>query len=372
MHYMQYWSKYTNERSLFSECKTMNLDDILKKYRLPHSMHIEVQNESMFMFPLAEEARKICKQHGAEFTFVEGLEMQAGAIQDDIDIVVMYAGMFWMLCRLAAEITRGGAFINMNGQAEPTWNPDFKKSMQIPREILDEGNVFNWKIESADWNEHPERQMLFYAVLSILFRFVIFHEVGHLANDHVRRRHNDSAVPAILMDAPQQACEVEDPISSQAREIIADRFSLFRVIATLDHELDLKAETEMAQTLRKKLMATKKELIGFVLTVIFLYFRLSDRKDWKSELLKELSHPPSPFRMKALLATILENFKKLGISEKEAEQLINEVNLVGEAVISVTLNTYPDLDWLRSISTPEHDEHYNCIYHEIPKWHGRL
>lgn len=350
----------------------MNIDEILKKYPLPHSMQIEVQNESMFMFPMAEEARNFCKQYGAEFTFVEGRKMQAGAIQDDIDIVVMYAGMFWILCRLAAEITRGGAFINMNGQAEPTWKPYFKKSMQIPREILEEGTVFNWRIESADWNEHPERQMLFYTVLSILFRFVIFHEVGHLANDHMRRRHNDSAVPAILMDAPQQASEVEGPIASQAREIIADSFSLFRVIETLDHELDLKAETEMAQTVREKLMPNKKELIGFVLTVIFLYFRLSDRKDWKSKPLKELSHPPSPFRMKALLATILENFEKLGISEKEAEQLVNEVNLGSEAVISVTLNIYPDLDWLRSVSAPEHDEHYNCICRETPKWHGRL
>ncbi len=349
----------------------MNLDDILREYGLPRLMSIRVDDQSGWIFPFEKEARDICSAHGAQFAFVEGQNMQAAAIQDDVEIVVMYAGMFWMLCRLAAEITRSGAFINMTGEAEPIWTPDTKKSFKIPRTILEEGKPFDWKFESIGWKDLPERQMLFYTILSILFRFVIYHEVGHLENDHMRRR--QIAVSPILMDAPQPTLlNPVDAIPSQAREIIADNFAIFRVIELLSRELNLKDELAMTKVLRSKLMPNQEELVGFVLTIVFLYFRLADRNDWTSSSIKRLSHPPAPFRLKAILGAILENHKKLAISDMAAQRLIKGIPMTGHAVMSVTLNVYPEMNWLRSISSSEHDEHYKCIFTEIPNWRGRL
>lgn len=187
----------------------ITLDELLQKYGLPRAMTARVDDKSHWMVPFEIEATQICESFTAipkvQFTFVEGTKMQAVAIQDEFDAVVMYAGMFWMLCRLAAAAVGSGVFPAMEGDAEPKWAPDLTRSLKSPRKLLEETKPFDWELESAGWNSEPERVMLFYTVLSILFRFVMFHEIGHLQNDHGRRRLTSSS-PPMLIDTPGLSC----------------------------------------------------------------------------------------------------------------------------------------------------------------------
>lgn len=158
---------------------------------------------------------------------------------------------------------------------------------------------------------------------------------------------------------------------SQAREIIADGFACLHTIDTFNNELTIGGNHEMAQIIRERLAPNTPALIGFVLSVIFLYFRLSDRSDWQSLPVERLSHPPAPFRMKALFALLYEA-KPLGIDEKTATSIISETMVSGDALMSVVLNTFPQPDWIMQISTSAHDRHFERIYEQCPNWSGRL
>ncbi|MCH4550638.1 hypothetical protein MK632_33580 [Rhizobium changzhiense] len=293
--------------------------------------------------------------------------MQAVAIQDEMDIIAMHAGMFWLLCRLAANAAESGVFPSFEGPLEARWNPAVERSVETPRTLLGEGVPFDWKSETTSWIAYPERQILFLAILSVLFRFVTYHEAGHLWYDHGRRRGGrDRASIFVDKTEPREAGSV-GAIASQAREIIADSFALERTIKVIDRELTLKAEFEMTKILRAKLLPDQKAIAGFVLTMVFIYFRVSDRSNWHSASLHALSHPPAPFRAKAIAAALFEH-RHLSISEDAAGSAIRSATAGSEAILSVMLGIYPNLHWLENVSTTEFDDHFKKIYDEIPQW----
>jgi hypothetical protein len=297
--------------------------------------------------------------------------MQAIAIQNDEDVVGVYAGMFWMLCRLAAVVAASGVFPAMKGDVEPDWRPEIGRSIQTPRHLLEEGVPFDWAMESIGWKEAPDRQILFYAVLTLSFRFVVFHELGHVVNDHCRRR-TAANMGALLVDRPgPRLVAPELGVPSQAREIIADGFALMRTIESFDKELSNGGHLELAQVIRERLAPDDLSLIRFVLSVIFIYFRVSDRSDWQTLPIDQLTHPPAPFRMKALLALLYDN-KPLGIDEETASGIIRDTMTGGDALMSVMFNIFPQRHWFEQISKPVHDRHFTRIYEECPKWSGRL
>lgn len=349
------------------------IDQILKKYKLPRSMAVRPDDNTGWLVPFAMDAEAMCGPNavasGAQFAFIEGYEMQAVAIQDENgEIFGMYAGMFWMLCRLASSIAGSGIFPAMEGGEEPSWAPDLTKSLRTPRELLDEKTPFDWQLEAAGWKQHPQRQMLFYVVLSILVRFVLLHEVGHLHHDHGRRR------PASAMVVDQVAPSLLEPseaIPSQAREILADTFALSALVKILDRELSEKAGLEMTKIIREKLMPDQAALVQFVITVVYLYFRLSDRSDWEALPIDRLSHPPAPFRMKALFAALLED-PPLDLTEREAAKAVQAASYAGDAVMSVVLGIFPKPFWFETISGPDHDRHFVRIYEEFPNWYGPI
>lgn len=339
-------------------------------------MKARADDPSGWMVPFELEAREICLRAvtppGALFTFVQGRQMQAGAIQAEPEVVVMFAGMFWMLCRLASTVAGSGVFPAMIGEAEARWAPDLARSGQTPRALLDEGEPFDWELESAGWKDDPERLMLFHTVLSVLFRFVIFHEIGHLQNDHGRRRTAPTSRPLMMIDDMESKLVApKDALPSQAREIIADSFALNMTLESLHRELMLKKDLEMTRILREKLLKDEEAIVDFVLTILCMYFRLSDRSDWESQPVDTLSHPPAPFRMKALMAALIEH-QHLGISEEATKRSVANAMLSGDAVMSVMLGIFPNPHWFRSIATPEHDQHFMRIFDELPRWSGRL
>lgn len=350
------------------------IPDILRSWRLPPPLKISFDDPTGFLFPFHREGLDIChgvpRSRECSFTFIESTAMQAVAVQDEIDIVGVYAGMFWMLCRLASSAAASGVFPAMTGGKEPEFKPDVKRSLHLPRDLLDEGKQFDWEAESATWIEYPERQMLFLLILNVLFRFVVNHEVGHIWNDHGRRRLGRATSLCVDSVQPIQV-KAEDAIASQAREIIADSFAFKRTIEVLDRELELKAELDMTKIVREKLLPNRDEIASFVLVIVFLYFRLSDLSNWHGQARDTLTHPPAPFRAHALAAALLEH-RHLGISEKSAGLAIRKASLGSAALMTVILGIYPDLHWLKTVSGTQDKEHFQRIFDEIPNWHGPL
>lgn len=349
----------------------MNTEELLSKYGLPRIMGVRPEDPSGWMVPFAIQAQQMCATADIAFEFLESPNIQAVAVQGKSDFVGIYAGMFWMLCRLAALVARSGVFPAMKGDVEPRWTPDVKRSLQTPRLLLEAEGPFDWEIESIGWKQAGERQILFYAVLSLSFRFVVLHEIGHIVNDHGRRR-MCSGTNALLVDRPEpQLLDPKEAVQSQARELIADGFAFQHTIKTFHDEISNGSHLELAQIVRERLAPDASALISFALSVIFLYFHLSDRSDWQSIPIDRLSHPPAPFRMKALLALLFET-KPLGIDEAAAAAIISETMVSNDALISVMLNIFPQPEWIEQISTPAHDRHFGQIHKEFPNWLGRL
>jgi hypothetical protein len=347
------------------------IDDILKKYHLPQVMTVRFNDQSGWLTPLAEEAQALCGANDAIFVVLESGDMNAVAIQDEIEIVGMYAGMFWMLCRIAAVAAERGVFPAMKGEAEPIWAPDPLRSIQTSRTLLQEGDPFVWDIESAGWRDAPERQMLFYLVLKLLFRFVVFHEIGHLRNDHGRRKQSAISIPILMERSAPRLIDPKEAIPSQAREIIADGYAFQKTLTTLEMMLSKGSEFELIQIYRKRLFKNKTDTVAFVLTIINLYFRAVDKSDWKSQPIDRLSHPPAPFRMNAVLALLIED-KSIGLNEKTVIDVIRGAVLSSDALMSVMLDVYPNPNWLKEIQTPAYDSHFKRLFDEFPRWYGRL
>lgn len=318
----------------------------------------------------------MCRAGNADFVVLEGSTMQAFAAQDESDFVAMYAGMFWMLSRLAARVAASGAFSIMEGASDGIWTPDVSGSFQAPRELLEEGTAFDWELESAGWRDAPERVSLFYFTLDVLFKFVVFHELGHLHNDHGRRRTaaaNQSVTnPIVAIDRRgPPLVDRSEAIPSQAREIIADCTGLEMTLRTFANEWDINEDDDLTLVFREKLLLDKTSLVSFVLTIVNLYFRLSDRSDWQETPLDRLSHPPAPFRMKALIAYVWDCLP-LGIDRTIAQNAVHKAREDGDAIKSLMPELSSAADSMLSVDTPEHTLHYQAIFDESVRWTGPL
>jgi hypothetical protein len=75
--------------------------------------------------------------------------------------------------------------------------------------------------------------------------------------------------------------------------------------------------------------------------------------------------------MKALLAALLEH-RHLNISNEAAERSVSEASALGDAVMSVILAIYPNPHWFQTVSTQEHNQHFQRLFQEVPHWSGRL
>ncbi len=353
------------------------IDDILNMYGLAHQLEsstlLEINN---WFVPLEVDAKKLCENclasDKALFCFVEDPEMQAVATQLPTNFVAMYAGMFWMLCRLSAQIVSKGVMLNMGSMPEPEWAPEAKRSLASARELLGE-TPFDWSIESAEWAGDGERVMLFYMLLSTMFRYVVLHELGHIASDHIRRHLAVDPNATMIVDTvkPLDPITPDEAIPSQACEVIADTYALTMLIDVVNFELEEKKDLEMTKIVREKLCPGEYGTVRFVLLSIYLFFRILDRDDWAGINLDTVSHPPSPFRLKAVLASFCEQ-SPLGMTEDEVSSIIRETIAAGDAIMSVTLNCYPNPDWLNRINSEEYDTHFARLYEEFPKWSGKM
>jgi hypothetical protein len=352
------------------------IEQILSTYGLGARLDVSKAQTNPWFVPFEHHGMDLCAYVGnptnAQFCFFESYSIQAVAIQIPEHVVAMSAGMFSMLCRLSATITTKGIMPGMGSTAAPEWKPDYERWFVPIRDLLGT-TPFDWPMESTGWAEDRERTALFFYLLMTMFRFVVLHELAHIAYDHQRRRTLwTTQRAAISVEAiGQNILPPDEAIRSQSRESVADAFAFMRLVEITDRELEQKKTDPVAQIVRMHLAKDNQALLAFILTALYLYFRMSDREDWRSFPLEALSHPPAPFRMKLICAALIEH-RYLGIGEEQALDAVKEAVLRGDAIMSVTLNRYPEPNWIKLIESKEYDDHFYRLYEEFPNWTGPL
>lgn len=347
------------------------IGDILVAHRLPPRLDYRSMPLNPW-FALCEQEGIGLSAHGlsparVQFCFYESAGIQAVAIQEPGNLAAMSAGMFSMLCRLSATITSKGIMPSMGRTLGPNWQPDISNSILPVRDLLDPTVPFDWLVESAGWVDDPERSTLFYFLLSTMFRFVVVHELGHIAYDHPRRRRVQSAASMFADGDIQTLLTPTEALPSQAREAAADAFAFRRLLEILDRELLIKKDHTVAKIVRAYLAPDNIALASYALTALYLYFRMSDRADWIAVPLDTLSHPPAPFRLKLLCAHLIEN-SFLGVREPDALAAVRKAVISGDAIMSVALNSFPNPQWFEALESKAFDDHFAVLSQEVPQW----
>ncbi|MEK7453679.1 MAG: hypothetical protein AABZ76_02060 [Pseudomonadota bacterium] len=303
----------------------------------------------------------VSKTESIAFAFTESMYLQAGASTASRQILVS-GSLGDMLCRLCAAIVGAGVFIKL-GNPSVEWTPE--TGAASVRSTLD-SEPFRWSPAFIPWHGDEERVQLFLFLLVQAHRFVLLHEAGHILH-----RHGPSAEPrghgAIIDGRESSEADEAAAASSMARELVADAEAFHLHFQLLDHQFAQAAGEPMGALLAEKLVGTPRERLRMTLLSAFLIFQILDYRTWSIETARLRTHPPAPFRVKAIYATAVD-LKHPGITQQELIEEIGYARLLGSVVVDVGLNRLPQLSWLNQVDGTEFDELFLRIYAEMHKW----
>lgn len=299
-----------------------------------------------------------------DFTFTESMMLQAGA-NTRHRIILVSGALADMMCRLCAAVVGAGMFIKF-GNPEVKWSPEL-----VPPETVADalgGGFFHWSDAYAPWRADPERLQLFVFLLVQVHRFVVLHEAAHIVHGHGVLRADGSM--DTMIDGESRAAEEEaGALDSQARELVADAEAFHLHFRLLEHEFSAPDLDPMRELLAQKLVPTPRERLRATLLSAFMVFQLLDRRRWSLKTARLSTHPPAPFRLKAIYGAAL----KLKHPEIDGRALEDEVlysSYLGSAVVDIGLNRLPQLHWLRSVEGEEFDELFARIHARMSNWAG--
>lgn len=340
------------EKALFDE----GLDVRLRKEDAPHSWY------GLMEF----EAAQLCAQleEPTYFTFNCDQQLQAYAVYGS-RLVVVTAGLFDFLCRLAGRIVANGLFSTV-GQppTDRTWNPDTIRSKQIPRKLLQDEP---FDVKSPPWKDDPERSGLFFYLLLTLFRFVVLHEIGHFYHRHGDRL--NGVMVGMEIDAVQpKLLPEEEALDSQARELVADKFAMDILLRLQENELERIERTELVAPLGKKLLNSPQKRIAFVLNAVYVYFAATDRlPNVPPEDAVRMSHPPAAFRLVTIAATSLDR-TEAALDQETTRSAVLATGIIGDALLAIALDRKPDPAWLAHMQGRPFSQHYEKLYERVDIW----
>lgn len=347
-----------------------NRSEILNKHRMQPLLNpVDVKETNPWYIVFISNLNSLVEELSeGSMTFCINTDprVQACAIHDD-QLIVLTAGMFDMLCKLASSIVSAEIYPEIGSENSPTWKPDTSNCNRPVRKLLDQ-NPFNWKLKPA-WSNDLDRMELFFQILSSMTRFVVLHEAGHLWHKHGTRNkyHNRLEIDTIGANILKNS---QEALESQARELVADQFAFRQLLRALNNEVKHPTESEHRRNLRSALLSSEINQITFTLLTAYFYFYSVDTSNWNISEAHLYTHPPAPFRLKAILCDLLE-FGALGLNPYECENIIYQANLTAEAIISITFKNFPDIDWLKSMSDDRLQNHFNNLCAEIPNWYRK-
>jgi hypothetical protein len=342
--------------------KEDEIQDALSQEKLDLRMDVDPQNPEHKWFQVAlEDGRQLCAGSGRplSFTFNCSHQIQAYALYKH-KLVVVSAGCFDFICRLADRIVEKGIYQGVGVPKNPDWTPSPENSAETIRNLIAQRPFFPSK---ATWRDDTERRELFRYLMLMLFRLVVLHEIGHFYHRHGKRFDGeignldiDSAQPKLLPE--------DDALDSQARELVADKFACENLTRMVEEEANWLYYSTEGHEFASRFLDTRLKRISFVLQIAYIYFVATDRLSNADPIVSvRMSHPPASFRLVTIVATAGTGFD----SQEGATQLNNFIR-VADAIMAVTLDRIPDLKWLAQLDHPGFSRHYAALYNKFDDW----
>jgi hypothetical protein len=338
----------------------------IEKFGLGQKLDTRAVPDNPWLAYLEQDALQVLgavsRAEPISFAFTHSVELQAGANTQHRQIVVS-GSLALLMCRLCAAIVDAGLFIKF-GDPKVEWTPEQSPPKGVV-EVL-EDQIFHWSDGFSPWRTDPERHQLFAFLLMQMHRFVLLHEAGHILHRHGVR---DAAgeIQSMLDGDSTIKNDEAAAIASMARELVADAEAFHLHLGLLDHEFGTGRSGGMVGLLSSKLVGTPRERLRMTFLAAFLVFQVLDGSGWKYKPMHLRTHPPAPFRMKAIYAAaVSSNFQ--GISPQEVLEEISLSQYMGSVVVDIGLNRWPQLNWLKQVEGLEFDALFERIYHEMPKW----
>lgn len=301
-----------------------------------------------------------------DFAMTESLEIQAAAIFGNPPAVLMTFGLAEAMCQLANMLISAGIFAGFS-DTEPSWSPDLQNSSVSVENQL-RGEPFKWHPAYVPWIDDGERQIIFTYLLTSMSRFVVLHEIGHIAYMHGRRELGSAEMMTAILDGEgTDDVKRRAAIVSQAKEIAADGFAFNTHLNLQDAEFGMTDLDPMRRLLADKLVGTPRLRLRWTLLCAYLVFRLLDRRKWSIETARLATHPPAPFRVKCLYAAALD-LKRPNLPESDIVEEVSVAQTLGSAVLDVGLKRFPNLFWLNQVDDEAFNEFFMDIYAELHDW----
>lgn len=342
-------------------------NEILSAYNIGPLLDPRGMHENPFFGLMEYDGVMICKEVSngiVRFCFADDSRQQAVAIYAE-NLVVVFRGMFEVLCKVAAKIVAKGLYPNLGEATSCNWSINSAREKFSAREIINGELNFNWDDESCPWRMDEERKALFVFCLTTLFRFVISHELGHLYYKHgdKEKRLKYSGIEIDAIDSVSR----ERGFNPQARELVADKYGFDLVIDYQKRHLASQKHEGIGRILYEKLAKSDYDLAVFVMQMVYVYFYISERDVWKREDPETWSHPPAPFRLRTICASVIQD-GVLEIKDEQALGVLNHVLLSSAPIIAVLFERKPEPTWLVSSREKILSEHYAKIFPLLFVW----
>jgi len=328
----------------------------LETREIPHNPWLAILEwDALKVLAAVSPARPI------EFAFTESRKLQAGANTPHRQILVS-GGLGDMMCRLCAAIVDSGVFTNF-GNPTVFWKPEVEKTKPVAEAL--KHVFFDWTKGYYPWRSDPKRLQLFAFLLIQVNRFVLLHEAAHILHNHGGSKPGNILGTVVDGAAPPELDEVT-AANKMARELIADG-EAFHLHFRLLEQRFAEPEDEMAKLLNSKLVGSPRERLRMTLISAFMVFQILDYREWSIETARLRSHPPAPFRMKAIYATAVD-LKHTGLSPDTIEDEIVQARILGTMVVDIALNRFPQLGWIKKVDGREFDAMFSLIHENMHKW----
>lgn len=320
----------------------------------------EIQPD-LFFAHLQSVGEEICAEFipgESSFHLVDGIRIQA-SVNHEYQAVLVYKGMLDFLFRIVSMLVGADRRKRLpEDQFYEPWSGAVGSWLS--------GGEFNWEDGRFWWLLDEDYRLGFDATVEGIFRFLVFHEVGHLHNMHRARREwrqsGESVHPSMhhAIDYSQEDAS-PDRLAAHVREIVADTYA-FQFIFEFNKQRMLLLEELQAAGNEATCTVAYAISIWHVASFFWsLCFILPSDESQKG------LYPSHLFRLKAIEATSLEHGVG-GMDSLHAHQALHHAMLTYVTMLNPLSEKNEFVHWLLRTNDPVHARHYELICAEVPHW----
>jgi hypothetical protein len=320
----------------------------------------EIQPDPLFAHLLAV-GEEICAEFipgESSFHIVDGIRIQA-SVNHEHQAVLVYKGMLDFLFRIASMLVGADRRKKLpEDQFYEPWSGTVRSWLS--------GGEFNWEDERFWWLLDEDYRLGFDATIEGVFRFLVFHEVGHLHNMHRARRElgqpGKDVHPSMhyAIDDSQEHGST-DRLAAHAREIVADTYAFHFLFEFNKQRMLLLEELQVAGNEAICTVAYAISIwhvASFFWSLCFILPSDESQRD---------CYPSHLFRLQAIEATSLEHGVG-GMDSQSAHQALHHAMLTYVTMLNPLSANNEFVHWRLRTNDPAHVHHYELICAEVPHW----